>query len=104
MDDTDEVQITNSLVQNQPPNPNASSNYGFCAPADTYQVQEFETPITHAERDANRGGFTHPGSGQLRNCRHSAAADCRRTQPDSDAGDQMPDQLLVPWWRMPRHL
>ncbi|MGA8643672.1 hypothetical protein [Candidatus Binatus sp.] len=44
MDDTDEVQITNSLVQNQPPNPNASSNYGFCAPADTYQVQEFQLP------------------------------------------------------------
>jgi hypothetical protein len=44
MDDTNEVQITNSLVQNQPPNPNASSNYGFCAPADTYQVQEVQLP------------------------------------------------------------
>ena len=44
MDDTDEVQLTNSLVQNQPPNPTASSNYSFCAPADTYQVQEFQLP------------------------------------------------------------
>jgi hypothetical protein len=38
-----EVQITNSIVQNQPPNPNASSNYSFCAPADTYELQKFET-------------------------------------------------------------
>jgi len=44
MDDTDEVQITNSLVQNQPPNLTASSNYSFCAPADTYQVEEFQLP------------------------------------------------------------
>ena len=43
-----EVQITNSLVQNQPQpgNANPSSNYGFCAPADTYQVQKFETVPT----------------------------------------------------------
>jgi hypothetical protein len=39
-----EVQLTNSLVQNQPQpgNLNPSSNYGFCAPADTYQVQKVE--------------------------------------------------------------
>jgi hypothetical protein len=43
IDDNPEVQITNSIVQNQPPNPNASSNYAFCAPADTYELQKFET-------------------------------------------------------------
>jgi hypothetical protein len=46
MDDNPEVQITNSLVQNQPggPNPNPTSNYAFCAPADIYQVQELQLP------------------------------------------------------------
>lgn len=44
MDDNPEVQITSSMVQNQPPNPNATSNYAFCAPADTYQVQELQLP------------------------------------------------------------
>jgi hypothetical protein len=39
-----EVQITNSIVENQPPNPNASSNYAFCAPADTYELQKFQLP------------------------------------------------------------
>jgi len=39
-----EVQITNSIVENQPPNPNASSNYSFCAPADTYELQKFQLP------------------------------------------------------------
>lgn len=39
-----EVQITNSIVQNQSPNPNASSNYSFCAPADTYELQKFQLP------------------------------------------------------------
>ncbi len=44
MDDTDEVQLTNSIVQNQQPNLGATSNYSFCAPADTYEVQEFQLP------------------------------------------------------------
>jgi len=42
MDDNPEVQITNTIVQNQPPNPGASSNYSFCAPADTYELQKAE--------------------------------------------------------------
>ena len=42
---TDFVQITNSQVQNQLPNPGSSNNYQFCAPADTYQVQEFQLPV-----------------------------------------------------------
>lgn len=43
-----EVQLTNSLVQNQPQpgNSTPSSNYSFCAPADTYQVQKFEVVPT----------------------------------------------------------
>lgn len=45
MDDTDEVQLTNSIVQNQPPNTTATSNYAFCAPADTYEVQELQLPV-----------------------------------------------------------
>lgn len=44
-DHNDEVQITNSIVQNQAPNTNASSNYAFCAPADTYLVQELQLPL-----------------------------------------------------------
>ena len=39
------VQITNSLVQNQPPLTNPSSSYSFCAPADTYQVQQAQLPM-----------------------------------------------------------
>ena len=42
---SDFVQITNSQVQNQLPNPGPSNHYGFCAPADTYQVQEFQLPL-----------------------------------------------------------
>jgi hypothetical protein len=45
MDDNDEVQITSSIIQNQPePGNTPTSNYGFCAPADTYTVQEFQLP------------------------------------------------------------
>jgi len=40
-----QVEITSSLVQNQLPNPGATSNYAFCAPADTYQVEEFQLPV-----------------------------------------------------------
>ncbi len=40
----DFVQITNSLVQNQAPNPSPSNNYSFCVPADTYQLQRFQLP------------------------------------------------------------
>lgn len=39
------VAITNTLVQNQAPNTPSSSNYSFCAPADIYQVQEWQLPI-----------------------------------------------------------
>ncbi len=38
------VQITNSIVQNQQPNMSPSNNYAFCAPADTYQLEEFQLP------------------------------------------------------------
>jgi len=41
----DFVQITNSPVQNQSPNPNASNNYSFCAPADTYGLQRVQLPM-----------------------------------------------------------
>jgi hypothetical protein len=45
MDDTDEVQLTSSIVENQPNGTNTpTSNYSFCAPADTYEVQEFQLP------------------------------------------------------------
>ncbi len=44
-----EVQITNSIVQNQPQPPNSpTSRYAFCAPADTYELQKFETFPTPA--------------------------------------------------------
>ena len=44
MDDNPEVQITNSIVQNQPqPGNTPTSRYSFCAPADTYELQKFET-------------------------------------------------------------
>jgi hypothetical protein len=43
--DDNEVQITSSMVQNQAPNPNPSSNYAFCTPADTYQLQRFQVPM-----------------------------------------------------------
>ncbi len=38
------VQITNSLVQNQAPNTGPNNLYSFCVPADTYQVQEWQLP------------------------------------------------------------
>ena len=41
----DFVQITNSQVQNQSPNPNASNNYSFCVPADTYWLQRVQLPM-----------------------------------------------------------
>ncbi len=44
-----DVQLTNSLVLNQAPNPDASSNYSFCAPADTYDVQRFQLPTPLAD-------------------------------------------------------
>ncbi len=43
--DDNAVQITNSLVQNQPPLVPSSSSYSFCAPADTYQVQQAQLPM-----------------------------------------------------------
>jgi len=40
-----EVQITSSLVQNQSPtDSDATNRVSFCAPADTYQLQEFQLP------------------------------------------------------------
>jgi hypothetical protein len=39
------VQVATSMVQNQPPNQPASSNYAFCVPADTYQLQKFQLPV-----------------------------------------------------------
>ena len=108
MDDTDEVQLTNSIVQNQPPNTTATSNYAFCAPADTYEVQEFQlpvpsqsvTPIAMASPSPVPDGFatvTIPGAGR---------ADGRRAEPDANARDQMPDHLLVfrCQWHLPRNL
>jgi len=44
----DFVAITNTLVQNQLPNLTPSNNYSFCAPADTYQVQEWQLPTPDA--------------------------------------------------------
>jgi len=41
----EDVQITSSLVQDQAPLPGSSNRYGFCAPADTYQIQEFQLPV-----------------------------------------------------------
>jgi hypothetical protein len=40
----DFVAITNTLVQNQLPNSTPSNNYSFCAPADTYELQEWQLP------------------------------------------------------------
>jgi hypothetical protein len=42
-----EVQITNSIIQNQSLTDvpaTATNRYSFCAPADTYQLQEFQLP------------------------------------------------------------
>ncbi len=39
------VQVATSLVQNQPPNQSPSSNYAFCVPADTYQLQKFQLAV-----------------------------------------------------------
>jgi hypothetical protein len=44
-----DVQLTNSIVQNQSPNPDPSNNYSFCAPADTYDVQRFQLPTPIAD-------------------------------------------------------
>jgi hypothetical protein len=32
-------------VENQAPLPNPTSNYSFCIPADTYDVQRFQLPL-----------------------------------------------------------
>jgi hypothetical protein len=39
------VQLNSSIVQNQAPLPNSTSNYSFCIPADTYDVQRFQLPL-----------------------------------------------------------
>jgi hypothetical protein len=41
----DNVQLSSSIVENQAPLPNPSSNYSFCIPADTYGVQRFQLPL-----------------------------------------------------------
>jgi hypothetical protein len=41
----DNVQLSSSIVENQAPNPIPSSNYSFCVPADTYDVQRFQLPL-----------------------------------------------------------
>jgi hypothetical protein len=38
------VQLMSSTVQNQAPNQSPTSNYSFCVPADTYQLQRAELP------------------------------------------------------------
>jgi hypothetical protein len=43
-DNGDAVQITSSLVQNQAPLMTPTNTYSFCAPADTYLVQEAQLP------------------------------------------------------------
>jgi hypothetical protein len=40
----DNVQLMDSIVQNQAPNQSPTSNYSFCVPADTYQLQRYELP------------------------------------------------------------
>jgi|HubBroStandDraft_1064217.scaffolds.fasta_scaffold01526_11 hypothetical protein len=40
----DNVQLMDSIVQNQAPNQSPTSNYSFCVPADTYQLQRNELP------------------------------------------------------------
>ncbi len=39
------VQLNSSIVENQAPLPNPTSNYSFCVPADTYDVQRFQLPL-----------------------------------------------------------
>ena len=41
----DGVELTNSIVENQAPNMSPTSNYSFCIPADTYDVQRFQLPL-----------------------------------------------------------
>jgi hypothetical protein len=41
----DDVQLTNSIVENQSPLANPSNNYSFCIPADTYGVQRLQLPL-----------------------------------------------------------
>ena len=43
------VLLTNSIVENQPPNMSPTSNYSFCTPADTYEVQRFQLPVPSAD-------------------------------------------------------
>jgi hypothetical protein len=40
----EDVQITNTPVQNTLPNPNSSNAFSFCAPGDTYTVQKLQLP------------------------------------------------------------
>jgi hypothetical protein len=40
----DDVMITNTPVQNTPPNPASSNAFSFCAPGDTYTVQKLQLP------------------------------------------------------------
>jgi hypothetical protein len=44
-DAMESVQLAPSLVQNQLPNPDATANYAFCVPADTYLLQTVEMPM-----------------------------------------------------------
>jgi hypothetical protein len=39
-----DVQITNTPVQNTPPNSSSSNAFSFCAPGDTYRVQRLQLP------------------------------------------------------------
>jgi hypothetical protein len=39
------VQLNSSIVENQAPLPDPTSNYSFCVPADTYDVQRFQLPL-----------------------------------------------------------
>ena len=40
----EDVQITNTPVQNTLPNPSSSNAFSFCAPGDTYTVQKLQLP------------------------------------------------------------
>jgi hypothetical protein len=44
-----DVQITNTPVQNQPPNLSASSSFAFCAPGDSYTLQRLQLPTPIAD-------------------------------------------------------
>ena len=59
------VQITSSMVQNQQPNTSPSNNYAFCAPADTYQLEEYQLPTPEPSVTPSAAPTPSPVAGSI---------------------------------------